>query len=219
MRVQPDSGMNLLLRKETVVVGGGIAGLYCCYQLSRLGRPVMLAEASNRLGGRIETWRIDEDKLYAEFGPMRIEPDRQRLLGNLLDDLGFQKCDSVRQAKDGELVPFKGYRSTIPTKPVFDLRGEEANQKTLLDLLMLTIRRILARLPPLKWNSSAQAPLQHMFDRSRRKNLAWKNELAHFLDLLDDADFDTLRNEARLGDVFLWDMGFWDGVPRIVEGL
>jgi protoporphyrinogen oxidase len=56
------------LEVDVAVVGGGIAGLYCCLQLferySGSGaedafKTVALFEGSGRLGGRIESWRID----------------------------------------------------------------------------------------------------------------------------------------------------------------
>ena len=52
---------------DVAVVGGGVAGLYCCLQLFnrysnvRATEPiktVALFEGSSRLGGRIESWRI-----------------------------------------------------------------------------------------------------------------------------------------------------------------
>jgi monoamine oxidase len=50
---------------DVLIVGGGIAGLYCCHELikqSRSGaldiRSILLLEASNRFGGRIETWSL-----------------------------------------------------------------------------------------------------------------------------------------------------------------
>src|SRR6476659_1631082 len=53
---------------DVAVGGGGVAGLYCCLQLfnrySSAGaneplKTVALFEGSSRLGGRIESWRID----------------------------------------------------------------------------------------------------------------------------------------------------------------
>ncbi|TPW18826.1 MAG: oxygen-dependent protoporphyrinogen oxidase, partial [Elusimicrobia bacterium] len=38
---------------RTVVVGGGIAGLACAYDLAKAGREVVLLEAAPRLGGKI----------------------------------------------------------------------------------------------------------------------------------------------------------------------
>lgn len=48
---------------DVVIVGGGIAGLYCCHELIKKGKSlkinsVLLLEASDRFGGRIETWSL-----------------------------------------------------------------------------------------------------------------------------------------------------------------
>src|ERR1044071_4063697 len=59
---------------DVAIVGGGIAGLYSCLQLfdrySANGaeepiRTVALFEGSSRLGGRIESWRIDPKRYDA----------------------------------------------------------------------------------------------------------------------------------------------------------
>jgi monoamine oxidase len=50
---------------DIVIVGGGIAGLYCCHELIKKIRSgsldikkILLLEASERFGGRIETWSL-----------------------------------------------------------------------------------------------------------------------------------------------------------------
>jgi monoamine oxidase len=48
---------------DVVIVGGGIAGLYCCHELIKQREllninSILLLEASNRFGGRIETWSL-----------------------------------------------------------------------------------------------------------------------------------------------------------------
>src|SRR5262245_15873243 len=62
------------LEVDVAVVGGGIAGLYCCLHLfGRDAGPgatgplkrVALFESSSRLGGRIESWRIDPKRYDA----------------------------------------------------------------------------------------------------------------------------------------------------------
>ena len=44
--------------------------------------------------------------------------------------------------KWADLVPFPPYQGAAPIKPQFDLNGEEADQATLLDLLLLALRRV-----------------------------------------------------------------------------
>ncbi|HSW43335.1 MAG TPA: FAD-dependent oxidoreductase, partial [Patescibacteria group bacterium] len=45
------------IRGGALVVGGGITGLAAAYRLTRAGVPVLLAEARERLGGKIQTER------------------------------------------------------------------------------------------------------------------------------------------------------------------
>ncbi|AFY33090.1 FAD-dependent oxidoreductase [Calothrix sp. PCC 7507] len=45
--------------KSVVVVGGGLAGLACAYELSQRGFVVTLLEKSPQLGGKIASWQIE----------------------------------------------------------------------------------------------------------------------------------------------------------------
>ena len=47
------------MRADVVVVGAGLAGLRCAQVLSSAGRDVVVLEASDGVGGRIRTDRID----------------------------------------------------------------------------------------------------------------------------------------------------------------
>ncbi len=71
-------------RAEIVIVGGGVAGLYCALRLADLGREVVVLEALKELGGKIQT--VDLDGFPAEFGPMRFELATQPLLHQLCRD-------------------------------------------------------------------------------------------------------------------------------------
>jgi len=57
---------------SVIVVGAGLAGLVCAYELERRGHRVTLLEADARhIGGRVRTLRFDDGR-YGEAGAMRI---------------------------------------------------------------------------------------------------------------------------------------------------
>ncbi|HEX2930367.1 MAG TPA: FAD-dependent oxidoreductase [Candidatus Binatia bacterium] len=157
--------MNRAEPVDIAIVGGGISGLYCFLQLAlamRTKKPLKclnnrhpssigLYESTNRFGGRIETWSFNysdpktpptqaDETFHAEFGPMRIEPTHQPLLKDLLDYLGIKESDDPKDHRG--LVKFPAYSADDPEEPRFKLEGEEAEQKSLLDLLLLAVRRI-----------------------------------------------------------------------------
>ena len=56
-------------RKKVIVVGGGIGGLSCAYELMERGHEVTLLEASRRTGGHVKTIREPlPNGLYADVG-------------------------------------------------------------------------------------------------------------------------------------------------------
>lgn len=56
-------------RKSVIIVGAGISGLSCAYELSRRGHDVTVLEASGRPGGHVRTWHDPfADGLYADIG-------------------------------------------------------------------------------------------------------------------------------------------------------
>lgn len=82
--------------RTVIVVGGGIAGLYCARELAARGLTVDVLELTDRFGGRIETGRLEPGQdgpgstpFAAEFGPMRFELELQPLFAQLLDDYDF----------------------------------------------------------------------------------------------------------------------------------
>ena len=153
--------MNTTSQETVAVVGGGITGLFCAYFLAKNGRFIHLFEAANRLGGRIHSvrldknngkpgddWKHDDIEFYAEFGPMRIEFDKQLLLKALLDHLSIRPGDpgpASCGADAAHLDPFPPYTSpTMVSDPTYNLRPEEAG-KTPLELLQMAMLRIMTR--------------------------------------------------------------------------
>src|SRR5689334_14565036 len=55
--------------KTVIVMGAGIAGLACAYELRRRGHDVTVLEASGRAGGHVRTFHDQfADGLYADIG-------------------------------------------------------------------------------------------------------------------------------------------------------
>ncbi len=65
-------------RTETVIIGGGFSGLAAARELHRHGRPFLLLEARDRLGGRTYTRRFEDGK-YVDLGGQWIGPTQDRM--------------------------------------------------------------------------------------------------------------------------------------------
>ncbi|HET9321981.1 MAG TPA: FAD-dependent oxidoreductase, partial [Bryobacteraceae bacterium] len=56
-------------KKKVIVMGGGIAGLCCAYELMKRGHEVTVLEATGRTGGHVRTMHDPlTDGLYADVG-------------------------------------------------------------------------------------------------------------------------------------------------------
>jgi len=71
---------------KTVIIGAGISGLTCAYQLMQQGEDVLLLEASNRSGGVIGTEH--RDGYLLETGPNTLRGSTAEL-DNLISSLGM----------------------------------------------------------------------------------------------------------------------------------
>jgi monoamine oxidase len=77
-----------------VIVGGGLAGLHAAYRLTRWGVRVVLCEASERVGGRVQTERsrFDQAGLIAELGGEFVDSDHETTHA-LARELGLELAD------------------------------------------------------------------------------------------------------------------------------
>ena len=104
-----------------VVVGGGITGLAAAYQLTRARIPVLLVEASDRLGGKIRTDRVDgflveagPDSFIA-YRPAATELARELGMGDAIIRTTDPRIVHIRAR--GEMIPMpEGMGLVLPTR-------------------------------------------------------------------------------------------------------
>lgn len=81
------------MQTDTLIIGGGLSGLYLAYRLAKEQHPFLLVEARDRLGGRILSHRLGQqdtpDDARFDIGPAWMWPAMQPLLRALLADLGL----------------------------------------------------------------------------------------------------------------------------------
>ena len=62
--------------RRIIIIGAGLAGLACSYDLYKAGYNVILLEARSRPGGRVRTYRDPfADGLYAEMGAEYVDSE------------------------------------------------------------------------------------------------------------------------------------------------
>jgi tryptophan 2-monooxygenase len=99
------------------IIGAGIAGLVCAYELLRAGAAnVMLFEASERIGGRAwsSTFTEAAPEYLAELGAMRFPPSEYSLF-HYLDRFGIQATSSFPDP--GAVLTNLGYQGKTYTWP------------------------------------------------------------------------------------------------------
>lgn len=210
-------------RTSVAIVGGGIAGLYAAWLLSEDTQcEIMVLEAGNRFGGRIETENMAG--FSAEFGPMRFEPTIQRRLDELRRqlDLGFVDFPptsddeaSVVTASDRYNLRYDEIRHTsddgsdrpVPPRP-FDLLR--------LGVLRLFRDELEALFPDQELDLCADtvAAPPGRDDRRGKPDFAVRVVIQGWIEHLDDDAFDELRLGVKHRGIALWKQGFWNAISK-----
>jgi monoamine oxidase len=74
---------------NTLVVGGGLSGLYAAWRLQQQGIPYLLLEAQSNLGGRIfSAPTIKDPALAVDLGPTWFWPHQHKMM-DLLRELNI----------------------------------------------------------------------------------------------------------------------------------
>ncbi len=98
---------------QVIVIGGGISGLCCAYRLRELGASVILLEASDRVGGMIQT--VEREGFLFELGPQSFLTND--LLRNLIRSLDLDDELLVADPKSPRYILKKSRLRAAPLSP------------------------------------------------------------------------------------------------------
>jgi monoamine oxidase len=222
-----DNVVTEVAKQRIAIVGGGISGLYCARVLIEQGREVHLFETAERLGGRIRTERLNKnnqplkstksmDKLefYVEYGPMRVELDKQLLLEALLHHLEIDsKPLNSKGKKKPYLKEFPAYSSPgSPADALYELKPEEKDRKP-LELLRMALLRIMLKIEVTGSGKfgELQRQLQQEVTLAGATGLPLDEIFIKWLRKLGEDEYWAIQTTGTINDgVPLYSMGFWN---------
>jgi monoamine oxidase len=112
---------NILMLKQdvdTIIIGGGLSGIYAAYLLSQKNDPFILLEARERVGGRILS--TEHQNFFSDLGPSwywpSINPKIVKLM-QILDLTGYPQFEEGMgrfQNPAGEVQTIRGYDMNPP---------------------------------------------------------------------------------------------------------
>lgn len=165
------AGMGLLRRVQAqeagkkpldvVIIGAGLAGLVCAYELEKRGHRITLLEAEKQhVGGRARTLRFG-DGLYGEAGAMRI-PEKHDVTRHYVKELGLALRKFVQSNLNGYYYG-RGRKVRISEwarlQEAYDLRPGEKG-KSPDDLWGMTVSQRLKALSPAEQRDLLSAAFQ-----------------------------------------------------------
>ena len=119
--------------KKVAIIGAGITGLTAAFELKQQGIDCTVFEASERVGGCIQT--IHEDGFLVECGPNSIL-DTHPNLGKLITELGIgNKKLLANPTSNNRFIVRDGKPITLPSSPPSFLRSKAFSTKAKLRLM------------------------------------------------------------------------------------
>ena len=106
---------------DTIIVGGGITGLFLAYKLKDTGSSILLIESSDRLGGKINT--IRKKGVQYECGAARFHESHTKFI-SLIHDLELEN-DIIQLPKDIDYIlrGKKDFKKSYKTNNNLELDG------------------------------------------------------------------------------------------------
>jgi len=103
---------------DTIIIGGGLSGIYTAFLLAEKTKSLVLLEARSRVGGRILS--PEHQGFFTDLGPSWYWPMMNPRVNALIQKLGlkgypqFEKGLSRLQAKNGQAETIPGYPMDPP---------------------------------------------------------------------------------------------------------
>ncbi|GAB4160643.1 MAG: hypothetical protein Fur0037_27500 [Planctomycetota bacterium] len=88
------------MSKHVVILGGGLAGLSCGYELQKAGHKVTILEREPFVGGMASSFVEDGDEYWCyDFGPHRFHSKDENLIDHVREILGDNVVTAKRQSR------------------------------------------------------------------------------------------------------------------------
>lgn len=116
-------GINLLETKKVIIIGAGFAGLSAGHMLKQNGFDVTILEARNRIGGRVFSFKInDNPEQVIELGAEWVGASHERLIA-MCNEFGLELKDNrfeSRMIYDNTYYPRGGWDYSAEWNAKFD---------------------------------------------------------------------------------------------------